>query len=107
LIQVYSCDITGKSTLQGEFVENLELELKELIISTLQLEDLSPEEIDSSEALFVSGLGLDSIDALELGVAIKKKYNVKMAADDTENHKHFASVNALAEFVRSNVQGVN
>lgn len=52
---------------------SLETELKAFIIETLNLEDISVEDIDSEEALFVDGLGLDSIDALELGVAIQKK----------------------------------
>ena len=52
----------------------LELEIKQLIIDTLMLEDIKPEDIDSAEPLFVEGLGLDSIDALELGVALQKKY---------------------------------
>ena len=65
-------------------MENLEAELKELIISTLNLEDIRVDEIADEEPLFVNGLGLDSIDALELGVAIKKKYNVVLQADDSE-----------------------
>lgn len=82
-------------------MENLEAELKELIISTLNLEDIRVDEIADEEPLFVNGLGLDSIDALELGVAIKKKYNVVLQADDSETKKHFASVRSLASFIRA------
>lgn len=79
----------------------LEQELKELIISTLALEDMSPDDISSEVTLFGEGLGLDSIDALELGVALQKKYSVKVEADSEENRKHFASVKNLARFVAS------
>ena len=79
----------------------LEQELKELIISTLALEDMSPDDISSDATLFGEGLGLDSIDALELGVALQKKYSVKVEADSEENRKHFASVKNLAQFVAS------
>ena len=77
----------------------LEQELKELIISSLELEDITAGDIDSNEALFVEGLGLDSIDALELGLAIKKKYGITMSSEGEENKKHFASVSAFADFI--------
>ena len=79
----------------------LEHELKELIISSLSLEDITVDDIDSNQALFVEGLGLDSIDALELGLAIKKKYGITMSAESEENKQHFVSVSALAHFVMS------
>lgn len=75
-------------------------EIKRLIIDTLDLEEITPEDIVDDEPLFVDGLGLDSIDALELGMALKKKYNVKMSSNKEQNKKYFASVRALAEFVR-------
>ena len=81
---------------------NIEQELKELIIKSLELEDITPEDIKDEEPLFIEGLGLDSIDALELGMALKKQYNLKMSADKEENKKHFYSVKTLAEFIRSN-----
>ena len=77
----------------------LELEIKQLIIDTLMLEDIKPEDIDSAEPLFVEGLGLDSIDALELGVALQKKYGVKISANASENTRYFSSINALVKMV--------
>ncbi|MDT8447403.1 MAG: phosphopantetheine-binding protein [bacterium] len=77
----------------------LELELKRLIIQTLDLEDLSPEDIDSQESLFGEGLGLDSIDALELGIALQKSYGLKLSGDSEENRRHFFSISSLAQLV--------
>ena len=82
--------------------DTLEHELKALIISTLDLEDITPTDIDSEAPLFGDGLGLDSIDALELGLAIAKTYDVKMDADNEETRQHFASIKALAAFVQEN-----
>lgn len=82
-------------------MEALEQEIKELLISVLQLEDIKPEDIDAEQALFVDGLGLDSIDALELGLALQKRYGLSMAADSAETRRHFASIRALAQFVSS------
>ena len=79
----------------------LEDELKKLIINVLELEDITPDDIDTDEALFIDGLGLDSIDALELGMALKKKYNLKMGSDKEQNRKHFYSVKTLADLIRS------
>ena len=78
----------------------LEQDIKELIISTLALEDITPSDIDSNSALFVKGLGLDSIDALELGLALQKKYGVTVSTDSEETRRLFGSVNALADFVK-------
>jgi acyl carrier protein len=77
----------------------LEQEIKELIISSLALEDLEPDDINPAEALFVKGLGLDSIDALELGLALQRKYGLSVSADSEETRRHFGSVRALAAFV--------
>ena len=82
-------------------MSSLENDLKQLIIESLDLEDISANEIDSHEALFNEGLGLDSIDALELGLAIRKKYNVRIDAEKVDVVKIFASVAALAEFIES------
>ena len=77
----------------------LELEVKQLIIDVLQLEDITPDDIDSAAPLFVEGLGLDSIDALELGVALQKKYGISLSADSEDTRRHFASVQALAAMI--------
>ena len=79
--------------------QNLESELKELIVDALMLEDRSADEIDSEEPLFVEGLGLDSIDALELAMAIDKKYGVRIKADDEQNREIFSNVRTLAAYV--------
>jgi acyl carrier protein len=85
---------------RGNMNENeLEQELKELIIDALMLENVAAADIDSEEPLFVEGLGLDSIDALELAMAIDKKYGVRIKADDEQNRKIFASVKSLAAYV--------
>jgi len=78
---------------------SLENELKELIIEALMLEDVDAGDIDSDEPLFVEGLGLDSIDALELAMAIDKKYGVRIKADDEQNKQIFANVKSLATYV--------
>ena len=82
-------------------MEQLEHDIKELLISALALEDIAPADIDPAAPLFVKGLGLDSIDALELGLALQKRYGVSLSAESEEVRAHFASVRALAEFVRA------
>jgi acyl carrier protein len=79
----------------------LEQEVKQLIIEVLQLEDISVDDIDSTAPLFVEGLGLDSIDALELGVALQKRYGISLSADSEDTRRHFASVRALAALVET------
>lgn len=80
-------------------MKSLNIELKELIIAALDLEDISADEIQDEEPLFGDGLGLDSIDALELGLALQKRYQIKLEADSEETRKHFSSINALASMV--------
>ncbi len=82
--------------------KELEREIKILITTTLSLEDVVPDEIDSTAPLFNEGLGLDSIDALELGLALQKRYGLTLSADSEETRRHFASVRALSEFVAAN-----
>ena len=84
--------------------EALKLDLKKLIISTLNLQDVSPEEIKDDEPLFVEGLGLDSIDALELSVAIEKQYRIKLD-DEKKVRKAFASIDTLSNFVIAETTG--
>jgi acyl carrier protein len=82
--------------------EHLEKELKELIIEALVLEDVTPEEIDSTEPLFGEGLGLDSIDALEIAMVLEQRYGV-VADDDAElNQTRYSSVRSLAAYVAEN-----
>jgi acyl carrier protein len=82
---------------------DIENELKALIVDSLALEGVQPADIQSDAALFVEGLGLDSIDALELGMAISKKYGIRMSADAAENKQHFSSVSALALHVQNSL----
>ena len=82
-------------------MDALEAELKQLIVEALKLEDLDPESIVSDEPLFVEGLGLDSIDALELGVALRKRYDIRIESVTDEVKAHFANVRSLAQFIRS------
>ncbi|MCP1574204.1 phosphopantetheine-binding protein [Herbaspirillum rubrisubalbicans] len=82
-------------------MQALEHDIKQLIIEALDLEDLTPDDIDSAAPLFGDGLGLDSIDALELGMSLQKRYGIKLAANSEETRKHFASVQALAALVAS------
>ncbi len=77
----------------------LKNKIKQLIISSLDLEDITVDDIENDQPLFVDGLGLDSIDALELGLAIKKEFKVKIDANSEQTKAHFASVDALAEFI--------
>jgi acyl carrier protein len=82
-------------------MSTLELDIKSLIIDALDLEDLAPEDIGDDVPLFGDqGLGLDSIDALELGIALQKKFQLKLEANDADNQKHFQSVSSLARLVR-------
>lgn len=74
-------------------------ELKTLLIEGLLLEDITPEAIDPDEPLFGEGLGLDSIDALEIAVLLDREYGVKITSEDNRNQEIFASLNSLAEFI--------
>jgi len=77
-------------------------EIKRLIIDVLQLEDITPDDIDPDAPLFVEGLGLDSIDALELGVAIQKRYGIVLSANSEETRRHFSSVRSLSAMIDKN-----
>lgn len=80
----------------------LENQLKQLIIDTLNLEDMTPDDIPTEAALFSpDGVGLDSIDALELGLAVKNTFGVTLSAENEEMRAHFYSVQTLADFIRS------
>lgn len=73
--------------------------IKEIIVSSLDLEDVTPESISTDDPLFGEGLGLDSIDALELGMAIRKAFGVTFSKDPAVNKRVFASVASLADFI--------
>ena len=79
-------------------MEELILELKEKIIDTLNLEEMTPEDIDADDTLFGEGLGLDSIDALELIVLMEKDYGIKLA-NPAEGKAIFKSIRSIAEYV--------
>lgn len=85
-------------------METLENEIKALIIEALDLEDLTPADIGTDVPLFGEGLGLDSIDALELGIALKKKYGIVLEAGDSRTREHFRSVATLAALVAAQAQ---
>jgi acyl carrier protein len=90
---------------QDSVADQLEHELKTLIVSALKLEEIAPEEIDSEEPLFGAGLGLDSIDALELGMALRNVYNFKIESVTEDVKRHFMNVRSLAQFIRSQQVG--
>lgn len=81
--------------------DNLITEVKQLIIDSLRIEDMSPDEIESDAPLFGEGLGLDSIDALQLVVAMEKQYGV-VVPDAATGAVVFASVNSMADYIREN-----
>ncbi len=83
---------------------DLEAEIKTLIVDALKLEDLAPDAIASDEPLFGEGLGLDSIDALELGVALRKRYGIRIESVTEEVKAHFANVRSLAQFIRAQLE---
>ncbi|CUI87722.1 acyl carrier protein [Achromobacter xylosoxidans] len=80
-------------------MNQLETELKTLVIESLGLEDIGPDDIDREANLFGDGLGLDSVDALELGLALQKRYGISIDAETRNMREHFASIANLAEFV--------
>lgn len=80
----------------------LEREVAELIIENLNLGETQPEEIDPESQLFGDGLGLDSIDALELALAVSKRYGFQLRADDPDNERIFASLRELSAHIEAN-----
>ena len=82
-------------------MSNLADELKQMIIDVLALEDISRDDIETEAPLFGDGLGLDSIDALELGLALKKRYNIHLNAESAETKKYFKSIQSLVALVEA------
>ncbi len=80
-------------------MSQLETDIKNLIIEALGLEDMGPDDIGSEQPLFGDGLGLDSVDALELGLAIQKRFGIKIDAEAKDTRTHFANVASLAAYV--------
>lgn len=80
---------------------NLADELKQMIIDVLALEDISRDDIETEAPLFGDGLGLDSIDALELGLALKKRYNIHLNAESAETKQYFKSIQSLVALVEA------
>lgn len=83
-------------------MENLVTDIKALIINTLELEDIAVEDIEDAMPLFDGGLGLDSIDALELGIALQKHYGIKLDEVTDDVKAQFSSAQSLAAFVSAN-----
>lgn len=79
--------------------ESLYAELKKLIVETLALEDTAPDEIETDAPLFGEGLGLDSIDALEIAMVLEERYGVTLSDDPEANQQVFESIQSLAAFV--------
>ncbi len=84
-------------------MDSLIKELKQLLIESLQLEDVTEQDIKNDTVLFGEGLGLDSIDALELGIALKKKYGIKVDANTDGIGEHFLTISTLASFVENHM----
>ncbi|MDX5374425.1 MAG: phosphopantetheine-binding protein [Gammaproteobacteria bacterium] len=78
---------------------DLERELAQLIIETLNLEDITPDDIEPEAPLFREGLGLDSIDALEIALAVSRQYGIQLKSDDENNTQIFRSLRALAQHI--------
>lgn len=80
-------------------MSTLQQEISRLIVESLNLEDVDPHQLDPKAPLFEKGLGLDSIDALEIGAAISKRYGIKLKSQSEETEQHFNSIESLAMFV--------
>jgi acyl carrier protein len=82
--------------------DKLEYKIAELIVETLNLEDVNPSDIDFDEPLFYDGLGLDSIDSLELSMVLSSRYGFQLKSDDPNNKEIFSSIRSLAKHVELN-----
>lgn len=81
--------------------QELEDRIKDIILASVEVDGLTKEDLISDKQLFGDGIGLDSIDALEIGAALRKAFNVKFKANSDENRQHFFSVQTLANFIAS------
>lgn len=84
---------------------DLEREIKELIVDACMLDDIDPDEIDNESPIFGKGLELDSIDAIEISMAIKKRFGVDIEGSDEEKREIFSCVQKLADYVDGNLSG--
>lgn len=91
-------DATGVAETEGAALLSDELDLARLIVTTLNL-DVNPEDIDPEAPLYGEGLGLDSIDILEISLAISKKYGVKLRSDSVDNRQTFRSLRSLSRYI--------
>lgn len=82
--------------------ETLEEEIRQVILASVEVDGLTEADLPADAALFGDGVGLDSIDALEIGAALRKKYQVKFKANADENREHFRSIATLAAFISAN-----
>jgi acyl carrier protein len=83
-------------------MDSLKLEIKRLLLEALDLEDLLPDDIDDDAPLFeTDGVGLDSIDALEIGIVLREHFQLNIAANDERTREHFRSINTLVALVAS------
>ena len=82
-------------------MSDLHTQIKQMIIDTLDLEDIETSDIIDDQPLFVDGLGLDSIDALEIGLALQKNYGIKIKSESEDTREYFSSVNNLVALVES------
>lgn len=80
----------------------LEDEIRQVILASVEVDGLTAADLEADKPLFGEGVGLDSIDALEIGAALRKKYQVKFKANSEENRDHFRSVATLAAFIAAN-----
>ena len=85
-------------------IDTLKNEIKDVIITSLELEGMTRDEIKDDEALFGEGLELDSVDALELGIALNKHFGVSFSSENGENRKYFASVSTLADYISAHME---
>ncbi len=82
--------------------EELEEEIRQVVLSSVEVDGLTAADLAADVPLFGDGVGLDSIDALEIGAALRKKYQVKFKANSDENREHFRSISSLAAFIAAN-----
>ena len=82
--------------------KDLEAEIRRVVMSSVEMDGLTEEDLSSDVPLFGEGIGLDSIDALEIGAALRTKYRVRFKANTDENRRHFRTIASLASFIAAN-----